>query len=104
MRNDFKKIFLNENFYFFLLFCFVLLVSFYYFYTIDQRAINSALTLSNEIIYEDKFTITNIIHHNTWILTFSFIKIFNKLRYKFKFFKFFYFIYLFKHEQIFEFF
>lgn len=74
MGNNLKKIFLNENFCFFLLFCFALLVSFFYFYTIDQRAINSALILSNEIVYENKFNILNITHHNTWTLTFHLLK------------------------------
>ena len=74
MGNNFKKKFLNENFCFFLLFCFALLVSFFYFYTIDQRAINSALTLSNKIVYENKFNILNITHHNTWTLTFHLLK------------------------------
>ena len=79
MLDDLKKIFLNEKVCFFLLFSFVLLISFFYFYSIDQRAINSALTLSNEINYEDKFNVLNIIHHNSWSLTFHILKFFINL-------------------------
>ena len=49
MGNDFKKVFLNEKNYFILLFIFSLSISF--FYTVDQRAINAALILSDKINY-----------------------------------------------------
>ena len=63
-----NKYFLNEKNYFFLLFCFTLLVSFFYFYAIDQRAINVALIISNEINYKGQFSILNINYHNSWNL------------------------------------
>jgi len=72
MGNDFKKVFLNEKTYFILLFIFSLSISF--FYTVDQRAINAALILSDKINYSDVQNVLNITYSNSWTLTYQILK------------------------------
>ena len=67
-----KREYINEKNYFFLLFIFSLSVSF--FYTVDQRAINAALILSDKINYPDVQNVLNIAYHNSWTLTYQILK------------------------------
>ena len=67
-----KRNYINEKNYFFLLFIFSLSISF--FYTVDQRAINAALILSDKINYPDVQNVLNIAYHNSWTLTYQILK------------------------------
>ena len=49
MHNNLTKFFVNDKIYYLLIFCFTLLVSFYYFPTLDQKGVTAALVNSSEI-------------------------------------------------------
>tara|TARA_B110000008_G_scaffold74591_2_gene75704 strand:- start:588 stop:2177 length:1590 start_codon:yes stop_codon:yes gene_type:complete len=89
MKNELNKFIFNEKIYYFLLICFGLLVSFYYFSVYDQTTINQALIRSDEIYYKDKFNFQYLDAKNSWSLIFNLIIFLRKLNISLDFISFF---------------
>ena len=79
MPNSFKKFFLEEKIFYLLIFFLSAIVSFFYSNIVEQRAINVAITLSNQISQPDWFSYNYIASHSMWSLTFSSLKLFINL-------------------------
>ena len=77
MHNNLTKLFVNDKIYYLLIFCFTLLVSFYYFPTLDQKAITAALITSSEIYNNNhnQLIFFRLDYMNSWSLIFQLVRL-----------------------------
>tara|TARA_B110000037_G_scaffold216247_1_gene274934 strand:- start:285 stop:1880 length:1596 start_codon:yes stop_codon:yes gene_type:complete len=77
MHNNLTKFFVNDKIYYLLIFCFTLLVSFYYFPTLDQKGVTAALVNSSEIYNNNhnQLIFFRLDYTNSWSLILQVIRL-----------------------------